>query len=239
MKGLSQRQMTILGVCMLLFIFGLYFALLPKQENFDVKSYDTNHEMFKQCPTTLIQDGAKYLLFNDNLPEEEGVNPLVLDSLDDYLEFLYWQRKQNINCPVLYLQSNINTQGKKEYRVVNNIEQPEGSNATMKRKLAANPPMVKLTDASRDSKVYNVNQYAGFDPYNQNIGDYTPLDKMFSMKTNDGKSVSPMDPSWGGPQYTKEKMFKDFEERKNENSKDFHPKYIYEENKNKGYKKTA
>ena len=97
MKGLSQRQMTILGVCMLLFIFGLYFALLPKQENFDVKSYDTNHEMFKQCPTTLIQDGAKYLLFNDNLPEEEGVNPLVLDSLDDYLEFLYWQRKQNIN----------------------------------------------------------------------------------------------------------------------------------------------
>ena len=85
----------------------------------------------------------------------------------------------------------------------------------MKRKLAANPPMVKLTDASRDSKVYNVNQYAGFDPYNQNIGDYTPLDKMFSMKTNDGKSVSPMDPSWGGPQYTKEKMFKDFEERKN------------------------
>ena len=58
--------------------------------------------MFKQCPTTLIQDGSKYLLFNDNLPEEEGVNPLVLDSLDDYLEFLYWQRKQNINCPVLY-----------------------------------------------------------------------------------------------------------------------------------------
>ena len=26
MKGLSQRQMTILGVCMLLLIFGLYFA---------------------------------------------------------------------------------------------------------------------------------------------------------------------------------------------------------------------
>ena len=68
--------------------------------------------------------------------------------------------------------------------------------------------MVPIVDASRDSKVYNVNQYAGFDPYNQNIGDYTPLDKMFSMKTNDGKSVSPMDSSWGGPQYTKQKMFK-------------------------------
>ena len=97
--------------------------------------------------------------------------------------------------------------------------------------------MVQLTDASRDSTVYNVNQFAGFDPYNQNIGDYTPLDKMFSMKTNDGKSVSPMDSSWGGPQYTKEKMFKEFEERKNKNSKDFHPKFLYNENKNKGYKK--
>lgn len=238
MKGLSQRQMTILGICMLLLIFGLYFALIPKVENFDPDSHNTDKEMFKQCPTTLIQDGAKFLLFNDNLPEEEGVNPLILDSLDDYLEFLYWQRKQNINCPVLHLQSNINVQGKKEFRVVNNVEQPEGSNTTTQRKLSPNPPMVPIVDASRDTKVYNVNQYAGFDPYNQNIGDYTPLDKMFSMKTNDGKSVSPMDSSWGGPQYTKQKMFKQFERRKNQNSKDFHPKYIYEQNKNKGYKKS-
>ena len=55
------------------------------------------------------------------------------------------------------------------------------------------------------------------------------------MKTNDGKSVSPMDPSWGGPQYTKNKMFNDFQERTSSNSTDFHPKYIYEQNKNKGY----
>ena len=124
MKGLSERQKTILIVCILLLLFGLYFTMLPQKESFEPSSYDINNDMFKQCPTTLIQDGSKYLLFNNNLPEEEGVNPLIMDTLDDYLEFLYWQRKQNINCPVLYLQSNINTQGQKEYRVVNNIEQP-------------------------------------------------------------------------------------------------------------------
>ena len=235
MKGLSERQKTILIVCILLLLFGLYFTMLPQKESFEPSSYDINNDMFKQCPTTLIQDGSKFLLFNNNLPEEEGVNPLIMDTLDDYLEFLYWQRKQNINCPVLYLQSNINTQGQKEYRVVNNIEQPEGSNLTIKKSLAKNPPLVQLVDANRESNTYNVNQYPGFDPHNQNIGDHTPLDKIFSMKTNDGKSVSPMDPSWGGPQYTKNKMFNDFQERTNSNSTDFHPKYIYEQNKNKGY----
>ena len=57
-----------------------------------------------------------------------------------------------------------------------------------------------LMDAGRDDPPYNSNSYPGFDPGNQYIGVYTPLDKMFK----DDAELSPnaMDTNWGGVGYT-------------------------------------
>ena len=54
-----------------------------------------------------------------------------------------------------------------------------------------------FSDANRDDPPYNQNQFAGFDPEDQNIGIETPLDNKTHME-------NPMDPKWKGHEYTHE-----------------------------------
>jgi hypothetical protein len=46
-----------------------------------------------------------------------GVNPVEFDNLEDYTEFLDWQRSQGIRCPVLFLQFSYNAQGDPTYKI--------------------------------------------------------------------------------------------------------------------------
>jgi hypothetical protein len=55
------------------------------------------------CPTTLIKDGNKLLVYNPNLAKVPGVNPIQLNDLDDYEKYLEWQRSNNVHCPILHL----------------------------------------------------------------------------------------------------------------------------------------
>ena len=65
------------------------------------------------------------------------------------------------------------------------------------------PPMTLLTDAGRDDPPYNQNTYPSFDPENQDIGKFTPLDKMFHEQEGLPKSDFATDSNWGGKKYTK------------------------------------
>lgn len=70
------------------------------------------------CPTLLIKRGNKYMLYNKNMPEEVGENPIFFDNLDQYVNYIETQRKlYNQNCPVLFLQEEVNTQGNDVYRM--------------------------------------------------------------------------------------------------------------------------
>lgn len=72
------------------------------------------------CPTLLIKRGNKYMLFNKNMPEEVGQNPLFFDNLDQYKDYVETQRKlYNQQCPVLFLQEENNAQGETVYRMRN------------------------------------------------------------------------------------------------------------------------
>jgi hypothetical protein len=90
-----------------IFILGLYF----------VYSYPSTMEGFElgigrsRCPNILIQKGAVFYLYNSKLAKIPGVNPLQFNSLDDYVEFMDWQRSQGIRCPILYLQESYDAQG--------------------------------------------------------------------------------------------------------------------------------
>ena len=53
-----------------------------------------------------------------------------------------------------------------------------------------------LYDAGHDDPPYNKNSYPGADPEDQNIGVYTPLDKIYHSGSM--PSDSPMDTNWGG-----------------------------------------
>jgi cytoskeletal protein RodZ len=64
--------------------------------------------------------------------------------------------------------------------------------------------VIEVQDASRDSKIYNTNMYAGFDPTSQYVGVYTNLDQIHQSTSFSELSENPMDANWGGVLYTKE-----------------------------------
>mgnify|MGYP001401996347 CR=1 FL=1 len=172
-----------------LFILGLYFILHPcNQEGFE------GTKMHFRCPNILLEKNSKYYLYNNKLAKVPGVNPIVFDNLNEYTEFIEWQRANGIRCPVLYLQHSYNTQGESVFKARNDPKNIEGG-------IQDSYFESKLIDAGRENNEVNIG-YPGYDPNNEYIGLETPLDKMFDDADNDNISPNPMDSEWGGQDYT-------------------------------------
>lgn len=156
-----------------------------------------------RCPTTLIQKGSEFFLYNSKLAEVPGVNPLKFNNLEEYVEFTEWQRSQGMLCPILYVQEVYDTQGKRVFKGRPSPTDLQGGlpDYTPNQLLLAEPD--KLLDASRDDHPYNTNSYPGFDQQNQYVGLDTPLDKMYN-EAKGGLSPNPMDDNWGGAKYTQQ-----------------------------------
>lgn len=101
-------------------ILGIYFMI-----NFNNEIEETNilegyinstNKGFK-CPDVLIQKGKRFLLYNSKLAKVPGVNPIEFENLEDYTEFIDWQRSQGIRCPVLFLHFSYNAQGDPTYKI--------------------------------------------------------------------------------------------------------------------------
>ena len=95
------------AVIVAVFILGLCFVM--KYNN--IEGFD--NKLHARCPNILIQKGSAFLLYNSKLAKVPGVNPLRFNHLDDYVEFIEWQRSQGIRCPVLYLQEAYDAQATK------------------------------------------------------------------------------------------------------------------------------
>ena len=196
----DKNQTLVLAI--IIFISGCYVCL----------HYDkhTIREGFSKssCPNVLLQEGQFIYLYNSKKAQIPGVNPLRFNNLEEYSEFLNWQRSQGIRCPVLYLQQLEDSQGQTSYKIRPSVFEQQGglppslANATKGNK----GEETKLYDASRDNPKFNQNDYAGFDPQNQYIGLNTPLDKMFNEKEEDLKSDNPMDSNWAGGAYSKQQV---------------------------------
>ena len=157
-----------------------------------------------KCPNLLIKKDNSIFLYNSQEAIVPGVNPIQFNNLEDYVEFTDWQRSQNITCPILYLEQNYDSQNNKVYSVKENpFSQPD---------VAIHPfnlPILggnlqgtsALDNAGRDNPPYNQGDVFAFDPYNQYIGLKTPIDKMF-QENSQSVSANPMDPNWGGMNYT-------------------------------------
>ena len=174
---------------------GLYFVLTYKNE--DVIEAFTG----KRCPDMLIQKGGKIYLYNSKLAEIPGVNPVRFENLEEYSEFIEWQRSQNIKCPLLFLQQTYDTQGESVFKVKNlhNNNLPSEKITPVTNDLMKS----KLLDSHRDDKPYNKNSYPGFDQQNQYIGLNTPLDKLYSMdEVTRTYSPNAMMGNWGGVKYS-------------------------------------
>ena len=185
-------------LCIILFIFilGLYYVTNFTNEGFGNL---TNTD----CPNVLIQNGKEFLLYNKRAPEVPGVNPIKFENLEDYTEYIEWQKAKGIRCPILYLQHSYNAQNESVYKARPSPDNLQGG-LTEYDILANNNAdnNARLIDANRDSVFYNKNSMPGFDPDNQYIGDDTPLDKIYHETHKGGISPNPMDTNWGGASYT-------------------------------------
>ena len=182
-------------ILIVILLIGLYLfqnCLSPKQEAF------TNN---KECPNILVQDGKHIILYNSRVAKIPGVNPIKFKNLEEYVEFLKWQRYEGIDCPILFLQHSYDIQGNSVYKNRPDPTDLHGGLPSVAPLMNNDIIQSKLLDAGHDDPPYNKNLYPGFDPQNQYIGLETPLDKMFHQ---DIGSVSPnaMDPNWGGVKYT-------------------------------------
>lgn len=162
-------EILLLAVISVLFIMTFYWYM-RKYEGFTGGS-----DGRVRCPNLLIQQGSKFYLYNSNLAKVPGVNPIEFDSLENYVEFLEWQRGAGIRCPVLYLQYSYDAQGKPVYKVRNSVTDPRGG-------LPPNPGV--LTDLRMLTSPLGVMEDNG-DAYD-----------------NNGISDDAMDTNWGGPEYT-------------------------------------
>jgi hypothetical protein len=208
----------------LVFLIGLYFYT----KNIDPKYAEglTNNESFtKRCPNLLIQKGARFYLYNSKVAQVPGVNPVEFDNLEDYTEFLDWQRSQGIRCPVLYLQETYDAQGNRVYKVRPSVSEPQAGlppsilapigiasqqqPTLMETGLEpvgepAYPNPTLLVDSTRNDPPYNKNSYPAHDQTSYYIGTTTPLDAMDIIQNAKKSSPNPMDDNWGGAEYTQE-----------------------------------
>lgn len=209
---------TLLAI--IVFMIGIYFYARCSDPKYAEGFSNPNYK--PRCPNLLIQKGSRFYLYNSNLAEVPGVNPIEFDNLEDYTEFLDWQRSQGIRCPVLYLQSSYDAQGNRVYKARPSVSEPQAglppSSAApvgvasqvqpiLESSLGdpnsiAYPNPTMLVDATRNDPPYNKGSYPAHDQTSYYIGTTTPLDMMDVLQEQAAVSPNPMDPNWGGAAYT-------------------------------------
>lgn len=193
-------------------VLGLYYYI-NSYKYYETLENNTNTSN-AECPNMLIEKDGKYHLFNSKKKIAIGVNPITFNNLEDYTKFIEWQNNKNISCPILYLQYSTDAQNNELIQVKSSIFENEGGLPSQIKNFLENED--DILDATKDNNgVFNTNMFNGFDSQNQDIGSNTPLDKIFHQPGN--KSVNPMDPHWGGKNYTIDAI----------NRGDFEDRYVY------------
>lgn len=195
-----------------IFALGLYFIAMTCMTP-SIESFTNSDKDGSRCPNMLIEREGKYFLYNSKMAVVPGVNPIQFNNLEEYTEFLEWQRGQGINCPVLQLQYSTDPQNNDMYRIKPNIFDNQGGlpNTSDSVDLQPEPLMSEnisnVFDATRVDPPYNQHPGAySFDPNNQDIGLQTPIDQIGFQGT---KSPNPMDTNWGGIKYTQNTLIQE------------------------------
>ena len=207
-----------------IFLIGLYFYAKNADPKY-TEGLTNNNPSGQRCPNLLIQKGSSFYLYNSKLAKVPGVNPIEFDNLEDYTEFLDWQRSQNIRCPVLYLQETYDAQGNPVYKTRPSVSEPQAGlppsiasssgDIIMESSLGNNnsyayPDPSLLVDATRNDPPYNYDSYPAYDQTDYYIGKTTPLDMMNENEENKAISPDPMNPNWGGSSYTQDLVDKGY-----------------------------
>ena len=153
---------TTILLTIILFLAGLYFYI---KHNYIIQESDyegmennnsTNNNLKtngKGCPDILVQEGSTFYLYNSKVVKVPGVNPVVFNNLEDYVEFIEWQRSQNINCPVLFLQQTLDAQGNSVYKIRPSPTNLQGGLPPSSATASSHPNNNLITNTSNTSAV--------------------------------------------------------------------------------------
>jgi len=187
----------------IVFLLGLYFfgKYGPNESN-TVEGMMNNTGTLR-CPNLLIQHGSLIYLYNSNVAEVAGVNPIRFENLEEYSEFVSWQKSQGIFCPILYLQHSYDIQSNPTYKIRPSVTDPQGglpfSSTTIPNSNQLpmiNPNPTLLYDGARNDPPYNFGTASGFDPTSQYVGSTTPLDTMDNREEHMLYSADAMKDNW-------------------------------------------
>jgi len=181
------------NICCVLSFLLLFLSLYVITHYTGYQISEGFNESNTSCPNLLIKKDNHIYLYDSKRPITPAVNPLIFDSLDEYTEYLAYERSKGRRCPVLELHHTYDTQGKSVYKV---YPSPSDKNGGLSLKQAHVQIERNLIDAN-----HNPGNYPGYDDSGFDVGVYTPLDKLFHSK--DPISDNAMDTNWGGPEYSR------------------------------------
>lgn len=185
----------------------------PSAENMETRTAENDAP--SSCPDLLIKQNNKLMLLNTKMPKEDGVNPILFDTLDQYTQYVNTQKEKGYECPVLFFQQENDTQGNDVYRMRETPYFVEGGIPPIQMTLEKpNTEPIQVNDASRANTPFNKNMYNGFDPQSLYIGKYTVLDEIHNSTALKECSANAADTNWCGPYYSNDAI--DRGEYKNE-----------------------
>lgn len=181
--------MFLISIFIIIFLMGLYFYA-KKNDKLNKEGFVINKNK-PRCPNLLIQKGSSFYLYNTELAQIPGVNPIEFYNLEEYTEFLNWQRSVGIRCPVLYLQHSYDPQNNRVYKIRPSVSEVKGGLPPVQYQEKS-----MLIDANRDDKPYNLNSLPGIDTHDQYIGKITPLDVETNFDTYSLSTDNAMSTNW-------------------------------------------
>ena len=189
-------------LCIIVFLIGLYFYAKNSNLQYFESFTNTSSSGGYKCPNLLIQKGSQIYLYNSKVAQVPGANPIVFDNLEDYTEFLDWQRSQKIHCPVLYLQESYDAQGKRIYKSRPSITEPQGGlppSVSSKNNNHGNTP---VSDDDNNSVTSSCKALATY----SSKKDHPTYPVSSNTNNTNNKTLKlspdPMDANWGGVKYT-------------------------------------
>jgi hypothetical protein len=185
----------------IVFLAGIYVYSTNGLDNI-LKKKEGLNTISSSCPNLLIKKDNILLLYNTQKPEQDGVNPIPFYNLDEYIHYLELERKKGLQCPILFLQNEVNTQGEEVYRIRPNPFDMEGGVPQSNTIYPGSNQVIQELDANRANPPYNAGNYPGFDPNGLFIGRYTNIDVIHDSTEKSPISDNPMDSNWGGVLHT-------------------------------------
>jgi hypothetical protein len=134
------------------------------------------------CPDLLVQKGEELHLIYSNRAKIPGVNPIKFDNLEEYVEFMKWQRAKGIKCPILYFQQTYDAQNKLGYRMLPDPIEKQAGLSSFK------PVVVRDGETKQNTSKQG---YTGFDSLVKFANTNSPLTDV--KVRNDA-----MSPNWDG-----------------------------------------